>query len=290
MSTLKSRRLIEDARYKSLTAAHKLKMLLMEHKLNIVTAESLTAGMICKTLIDVPGEGATVYGGFATYDTDAKREFIDVKTEGVYSYNTAKQMALGALKKSRAMVGLSVTGDAMPYPDAKHRLGVVYIGIAFRAKGKPIAFTTQLTVCDDNDIKGVCDSWKQLTNISPRSYAPYQFTSLIADYIRMRTVEKACKFAIKKISTTNIQFSEIPSRNWDSICKPSPILEYRTKGTFNAQWCDEESDNNIRLYKKTQTVVELRKKCKELGIKGYSNKSKSWLIKQCNMDNNSYFD
>lgn len=100
--------------------------------LNLVTAESLTAGMIVKTLVDVPGEGDTIYGSFVTYDTDAKRKLIQVRTEGVYSEKTAKQMAEGALANSRAMVALSVTGDSMPSPSAESRLGQVYIGVALR--------------------------------------------------------------------------------------------------------------------------------------------------------------
>ena len=123
--TLIDRRLPEFPRYEALNWALKLKILLQERKANIVTAESLTAGMILKTLVDVPMEGNTLYGGFGVYDTDAKRLWLNVKTTGVYGKKTAKQMAEGALANSRASVALAVTGDAMPYPESKKRLGEV---------------------------------------------------------------------------------------------------------------------------------------------------------------------
>jgi PncC family amidohydrolase len=134
LDKLQSKRLAEVARVNSLSAAVALKETLSDRMLNIVTAESLTAGMIAKTLVDIPGMGATVYGGFIVYDTDAKRQFIDVKTRGVYNEEAAKQMAKGALERSRAMVAVGVSGDAMPFPDSKEQLGVVYIGAALRLK------------------------------------------------------------------------------------------------------------------------------------------------------------
>ena len=107
-----------------------LKQLLCETGLNIITAESLTAGLMASTLIDVPGMGLHVYGGFIVYDTDAKRHWLDVDTPGVYSTTTAIQMVLGALTNSRAMVAVSVTGNAMTTPENTDKLGDVFIGVA----------------------------------------------------------------------------------------------------------------------------------------------------------------
>ena len=119
LNNLMSRRLGKTAYVQALNSAFKLKQLLNTKKLNIVTSESLTAGAIAKILVDVPGEGSTVYGGFIVYDTDAKRMFNNVTTKGVYSYKTAYQMAKGALVKSRAMISVDVTGNAAPYPENK---------------------------------------------------------------------------------------------------------------------------------------------------------------------------
>ena len=59
---------------------------LKSNELNIVTAESLTAGMIAATLVDLaPGYGSYVYGGHAVYDSDAKRQFLGVTQGDVYT-------------------------------------------------------------------------------------------------------------------------------------------------------------------------------------------------------------
>jgi PncC family amidohydrolase len=119
-----------------LESAAALKDTLLSNRLNVVTAESLTSGQIIKTLADIPGGGAALYGGFCTYDTDAKRKMIGVRTQGVYCAETAKQMAEGALLNSRAMVALAVTGNSMPYYDHKEHLGEVWFSVSIRMPSK----------------------------------------------------------------------------------------------------------------------------------------------------------
>ena len=81
--------LLDTLNHNAIKNASELKSLLSENELNIVTAESLTAGQIIKTMADVPGNGGALYGGFVVYDTDAKRKFINVKTRGVYCEEAA---------------------------------------------------------------------------------------------------------------------------------------------------------------------------------------------------------
>jgi nicotinamide-nucleotide amidase len=95
-------------------AGLRLLQLLRHHSLTVVTAESLTGGLIVKTLVDLPTFGGNVYGGFIVYNTDAKREFIDVQVPNVYNHKAAEQMARGALVRSRAMMAIAVTGQAGP--------------------------------------------------------------------------------------------------------------------------------------------------------------------------------
>ena len=203
----------------------------MDNRLNIVTAESLTAGMIAKTLVDLPGQGAAVYGGFIVYDTDAKRQFIQVKTKGVYSVLTAQQMAAGALENSRAMVGVSVSGDAMPFPENKNELGVVYIGVALRLSDKIIVYGKEISTCNKKEVKNMCDAWKSLNQAgSNPQYAPFQFTSVIADYIRMRTVTEACieaRLAIEDAIKNNLEWGFVQQEIYDSACKSSWIIGSR---------------------------------------------------------------
>ena len=225
-------RLLESANDDALISARALKILLNQLQVNVVTAESLTAGMIVKTLVDIPGYGATVYGGFSVYDTDAKRKYLSVKTKGVYSHETARQMALGALINSRAMVSIAVTGNAMPYPENKEMLGDVFIGVAIRTKRIAID-TTKVVIC--SLISNVCKEWKSLnipedtrTGVD-RKYAAFQYTSLIADFIRYKTVEYACSFAkemlIKHLLTNKEELDNIDSEDWDKQCKSSWIIE-----------------------------------------------------------------
>lgn len=106
---------------------------LKARQLNVVTAESLTSGMIVSSLIDVPLYGAYVYGGFATYDSDAKRQFLGVKVGDVYTKECSLEMAAGALTHSRALVGVAVTGKAGPVTKTDlDNLGVVDVAVSIR--------------------------------------------------------------------------------------------------------------------------------------------------------------
>jgi PncC family amidohydrolase len=225
LDKLQSKRLAEVARVNSLSAAVALNETLSDRMLNIVTAESLTAGMIAKTLVDIPGMGATVYGGFIVYDTDAKRQFIDVKTRGVYNEEAAKQMAKGALERSRAMVAVGVSGDAMPFPDSKEQLGVVYIGAALRLKDGITTYAKTVHTCDRNTVTSACSAWKKLTRPGPPAeFAPFQFTSVIADYIRLRTVTEACHMIRGLIADEKLEWGFVDQKPYDSECEASWII------------------------------------------------------------------
>jgi len=250
---LLSFRLIEKTNNDALNAAMILKNTLASHQLNVVTAESLTAGMITKILVDIPSNGATVYGGFVVYDTDAKRKFLDVKSEGVYSHNTAFQMAWGALENSRAMVSIAVTGNSMPTPDDAEHIGNVYIAIGFRkpdnAGRKYTIFTKKYNFCEK--IPKLCSDWKFLhsrkTSKDKWEFAPIQLTSTISDFIRLSTVKEACSLAtfyINKVDEDNSikNLRNIPLETWDTYCKPSWVLTEHIDNS-NAQFTDRECDS-----------------------------------------------
>jgi PncC family amidohydrolase len=96
----------------------------------VATAESLTAGLITSTLVDIPFGGYLKYGCFGVYDTDAKRTFIGVKNEDVYTHKCAKEMAIGTLKNSNATISIAVSGNAMPLNEDYKRLSETFISIA----------------------------------------------------------------------------------------------------------------------------------------------------------------
>jgi nicotinamide mononucleotide (NMN) deamidase PncC len=103
------------------------------NKLQIITSESLTAGLIFSILVNIPIGGPMKYGSFSVYDTDAKRVFDGVEADDVYTHKCAAQMAIGNLQNSNATFSIAVTGNAMPdqrYAEKMRQLGEVFIGIA----------------------------------------------------------------------------------------------------------------------------------------------------------------
>ena len=90
-----------------------------KNKLKVVTAESLTGGLIIGALTEIPGSSDVVDRGFITYTNLAKQQSLKVKPEtlnnfGAVSEQTAKEMVFGALTKSEASVAISITGIAGP--------------------------------------------------------------------------------------------------------------------------------------------------------------------------------
>lgn len=101
----------------------------------IATAESCTGGMIAAALTDVPGSSAVVDRGFITYTNEAKHDMLGVPADlirryGAVSQQVARAMAVGALRRSRAEIAVSVTGIAGPTGgnDAKP-VGLVWFGL-----------------------------------------------------------------------------------------------------------------------------------------------------------------
>src|ERR1700678_1949340 len=81
------------------------------------TAESCTGGLIAGLLTEIPGSSNVVERGFVVYSNAAKEELLGVPAStlaryGAVSEETARAMAEGALKASRADVAVSVTGVA----------------------------------------------------------------------------------------------------------------------------------------------------------------------------------
>ncbi len=87
--------------------------------LKIATAESCTGGMVAAALTDVAGSSDVFERGFVTYSNAAKVEMLGVSAatlaaHGAVSEPVAREMAEGALARSRADVAVSITGIAGP--------------------------------------------------------------------------------------------------------------------------------------------------------------------------------
>ena len=103
--------------------------------LTVATCESLTGGMICAALVDVPGASRVVRGGLITYQTDTKSLLAGVdagliETHGVVSAEVARAMAAGARDALHADIAVSATGMASPGKIGDPPAGTVFVGLA----------------------------------------------------------------------------------------------------------------------------------------------------------------
>ncbi|MBX4954106.1 CinA family protein [Rhizobium lentis] len=106
--------------------------------LMISTAESCTGGLIAAALTEISGSSAVVDRGFVTYTNTAKMEMLGVQEQtllsfGAVSEETARQMAHGALLRSRAAIAIAVTGIAGPGGgSAEKPVGLVHLAAKSR--------------------------------------------------------------------------------------------------------------------------------------------------------------
>lgn len=109
--------------------------LLKEIDASVSTAESLTGGLLCSTLINAPGASAFVRGGIVAYTADAKVDVLGVPAGlidelGTVDGRVAASMAEAVRRKFGSTYGLATTGVAGPEPSEGHAVGTVHIAIA----------------------------------------------------------------------------------------------------------------------------------------------------------------
>lgn len=101
----------------------------------VATAESLTGGLVCAALTDVPGASATVRGAVVAYATELKARILAVDpgllaTGGAVQAEVARQMATGVCRALGADVGVATTGVAGPDPQDGRAVGTVFVAVA----------------------------------------------------------------------------------------------------------------------------------------------------------------
>jgi nicotinamide-nucleotide amidase len=115
--------------------------------LMLATAESCTGGWASQAVTAIAGSSDWFERGFVTYSNDAKRELLGVRAEtllrhGAVSEETAREMAQGALARSRAHLALAITGVAGPSGGTRDKpVGMVCFGWAL--KDGPVESTTR---------------------------------------------------------------------------------------------------------------------------------------------------
>lgn len=115
-----------------------LSILLVEKGWKIALAESCTGGLLAAAITHRPGSSQVFERGYVTYSNDAKMECLGVSSTtlekyGAVSDQTAEEMALGALKNSKADLAISITGVAGPDGGSDNKpIGLVYFGYALK--------------------------------------------------------------------------------------------------------------------------------------------------------------
>lgn len=105
---------------------------LSDSGLTIAAAESLTGGLVCSALVDVPGASAVLRGSVTAYATELKAQVLGVDAArlasvGPVDAQVAQEMADGVAQLLGADVAVATTGVAGPGPADGHEAGTVYI-------------------------------------------------------------------------------------------------------------------------------------------------------------------
>lgn len=113
----------------------------------LATAESCTGGWAAQALTSISGSSEWFERGFVTYSNAAKEEMLGVapgtlERHGAVSEQTAREMASGALARSRADIALAITGVAGPTGGTPDK-PVGMVCFAWARKGAPIACSTR---------------------------------------------------------------------------------------------------------------------------------------------------
>ncbi|MGL5817967.1 MAG: CinA family protein [Phycicoccus sp.] len=114
---------------------HEIVAALGRAELSVATAESLTGGLVCAALTDVPGASSVVRGGVVAYASDVKTAVLRVDAgllarHGAVHAEVAAAMAEGVRAVVGADVGVSTTGVAGPGPADGREAGTVVVGVA----------------------------------------------------------------------------------------------------------------------------------------------------------------
>ncbi|QYH36451.1 CinA family protein [Salinibacterium sp. M195] len=120
--------------------ATKIVAILTEQRHSLALAESLTGGLLCASLVAVPGASVVLNGAVVAYNTAIKHQVLGVDASllaihGTVHPDVAAHMATGArdvlgVGEQQATYGLATTGVAGPEAHEGKDPGTVYVGFA----------------------------------------------------------------------------------------------------------------------------------------------------------------
>lgn len=111
---------------------------LIERKITISSAESITGGMFAARLTDIPGISEVFMRGLVTYTNEAKMDLLGVKKETLdrhtaVSRETADEMVEGLAENAGTDICIAVTGIAGPgggTPDKP--VGLFFVAVKYK--------------------------------------------------------------------------------------------------------------------------------------------------------------
>ena len=126
----------------------KLRDLCVLQEQRLAVAESCTGGWVGQSLTSVPGCSSWYGCGFITYSNIAKHKVLDVSKETLNSYGAVSQevveeMVKGALIKSRANLGVAISGIAGPGGGTPER-PVGTVCLAWKLNNQPALSVTEV--------------------------------------------------------------------------------------------------------------------------------------------------
>ncbi|GAB2607701.1 CinA family protein [Ramlibacter solisilvae] len=119
-----------------MTPVEQLAALLRERGWMLATAESCTGGLVAGACTELSGSSDWFDRGFVSYSNAAKTEMLGVDAaliaaHGAVSEPVARALAVGAVQRSKAQVGVGITGIAGPTGGSPEKpVGLVWFGFS----------------------------------------------------------------------------------------------------------------------------------------------------------------
>ena len=116
---------------------------MLDRKLHLAIAESLTGGLLTSAFVDVPGASKVLLGSIVAYQSELKHELLGVSrvllaTQGAVDPEVAAQMAIGVRARlaqkmglhEDQVIGLATTGVAGPESQDGKPAGQVFVAVS----------------------------------------------------------------------------------------------------------------------------------------------------------------
>lgn len=109
---------------------------LLESKLTISFAESITGGLLASMLTDQPGSSEIFSYGVVTYSNEMKHQILGISLDVINEFSAVSKkvselMAKGIKNITNSNIAISVTGNAGPTSLEKSVVGEVYFTIIY---------------------------------------------------------------------------------------------------------------------------------------------------------------